>query len=195
MAGPLSPFRPSVPATNDPNRLGLPFCQPSGDRSYDTFTDPFRIPCPLPCGNYGRGGRCRQRLLFQLSMGRVRPTGGRALIRSIPRRQRLSLKARTSILNALSSMAALPPPCPSRACSRKLRRARAMPRPGARIRSTSLRIMVDAIGADGAPTDHPSGDGPLVCNVAALLDDIATFGLSPMSTVAASVVTSAPEAT
>jgi hypothetical protein len=25
MAGPLSPFRPSVPATNDTNRLGLPF--------------------------------------------------------------------------------------------------------------------------------------------------------------------------
>ena len=58
-----------------------------------------------------------------------------------------------------------------------------------------IRIMVDAIGADGAPTDHPSGDGPLVCNVAALLDDIATFGLSPTSTVAASVVTSAPDAT
>ncbi|MGY2734644.1 hypothetical protein ACVWYO_002318 [Sphingomonas sp. UYP23] len=27
-----------------------------------------------------------------------------------------------------------------------------------------LRIMVDAIGADGAPTDHPSGDGPPMCN-------------------------------
>lgn len=27
-----------------------------------------------------------------------------------------------------------------------------------------LRIMIDAIGAGGAPTDHPSGDGPLVCN-------------------------------
>lgn len=27
-----------------------------------------------------------------------------------------------------------------------------------------IRIMVDAIGSAGAPTDHPSGDGPLVCN-------------------------------
>lgn len=27
-----------------------------------------------------------------------------------------------------------------------------------------LRIMIDAVGAEGAPTDHPSGDGPLVCN-------------------------------
>jgi hypothetical protein len=27
-----------------------------------TFTVPFRIPCPLPCGNHGRGGKCRQRL-------------------------------------------------------------------------------------------------------------------------------------
>lgn len=27
-----------------------------------------------------------------------------------------------------------------------------------------IRIMDDAIGADGAPTDHPNGDGPLVCN-------------------------------
>ena len=131
-----------------------------------TFTDPFRILCPLPCGYHGRGGRCRQRLPLRLSMRRIRPTGGRASVRGIPRRQRLSLKVRTSILGALSSMAALPPPCPSRACSRKLRLARAMPRPGARIWSIRLRIMVDAIGADGAPTDHPSGDGPLVCNVA-----------------------------
>ncbi|MES3110102.1 strawberry notch-like NTP hydrolase domain-containing protein [Sphingomonas aurantiaca] len=49
-----------------------------------TFTDPFRIPCPLPCGNYGRGGRRRQRLPLRLSMRRIRPTGGRASIRSIP---------------------------------------------------------------------------------------------------------------
>jgi len=27
-----------------------------------------------------------------------------------------------------------------------------------------IRIMIDAIGAEGAPADHPSGDGPLVCN-------------------------------
>ncbi len=77
--------------------------------------------------------------------------------------QRLSLKVWTSILGALSRMAAMPPSCPSRACSRKLRRAGY-----AATRSEDLvdqiRIMVDAIGADGAPTDHPSGDGPLVCN-------------------------------
>ena len=46
MAGPLSPFRPSVPATNDPNRLGLPFCQPSGDRSHEDLQRP--LPNTLP---------------------------------------------------------------------------------------------------------------------------------------------------
>ena len=41
MAGLLSPFRPSVPATNDPNRLGLPFCQPSGVRSHEDLHRPL----------------------------------------------------------------------------------------------------------------------------------------------------------
>ena len=71
-----------------------------------------------------------------------------------------------------------------------------MPRPGARIWSTSLRIMIDAIGAEGALTDHPSGEGPLVRNVGGISRRTsATFGVSPTSTVAASVVTSAPDAT
>jgi len=55
--------------------------------------------------------------------------------------------------------------------------------------------MVDAIGADGAPTDHPAAMVRLCATWQALLNDIATFGLSPTSTVAASVVTSAPDAT
>ena len=58
-----------------------------------------------------------------------------------------------------------------------------------------LRIMIDAIGADGAPTDHPAAMVRLCATWQALLNDIATFGLSPTSTVAASVVTSAPDAT
>lgn len=74
-----------------------------------TFTDPFRIPCPLPCGNHGRGGKCRQRLpRFDRCVAYDRrveePRYGTSHFC-----QRLSLKVRTSILGALSPMAAMPP--------------------------------------------------------------------------------------
>ena len=134
---PPPPFRPSVLATNDPNRLGLPFCQPSGVRSCEDLTGPFRIPCPSTCGNHGRGGRCGQRLPLRLSMRRIRPTGGRASIRSIPLMSALVAEGAVVDPWRFVPMAAMPPSCPSRACSRKLRRARAMLRPGARIWSTS----------------------------------------------------------
>ena len=131
-----------------------------------TFTDPFRIPCPLPCGNHGRGGRRRQRLPLRLSMRRIRPTGGRASIRSIPLMS--ALVAEGADVDpwrlVLDGGAASALPVPGLF-------SQAMPCAGyTATRSEdlvySLRIMIDAIGADGAPTDHPSGDGPLVCNVA-----------------------------
>ncbi|RZL25271.1 MAG: hypothetical protein EOP64_06990 [Sphingomonas sp.] len=58
-----------------------------------------------------------------------------------------------------------------------------------------IRTMIDVIGAEGAPTDHPAAMVRLCATVQALLDDIATFGLSAASTVAAGVVTSAPDTT
>ena len=58
-----------------------------------------------------------------------------------------------------------------------------------------IRIMVDAIGADGALRITPAAMARLSATGQAILDDIATFGLSPTLTVAASVVTSAPDAT
>ena len=59
----------------------------------------------------------------------------------------------------------------------------------------SLRIMIDAIGAEGALRITPAAKVRLCATGQALLDDIATFGVSLTSTVAASVVTSAPDAT
>jgi hypothetical protein len=56
-------------------------------------------------------------------------------------------------------------------------------------------IMIDAIGAEGALRITPAAMVRLYATGQILLDDIATFGLSPASTVAASVVTSAPDAT
>jgi len=165
-AGPLSPFRPSAPATNDPNRLGLQFCQPSEVRSHEDLHRPLSNTCPLPCGNHGRGGRRRQRLPLRLSMRRIRPTGGRASIRSIPLMS--ALVAEGADVDpwrlVLDGGAASALPVPGLF-------SQAMPCAGyTATRSEdlvdSLRIMIDAIGADGAPTDHPSGDGPLVCNVA-----------------------------
>jgi len=47
MAGPFSPFRPSVPATNDPNRLGLQFCQPSEVRSDEDLHRPLSNTLPI----------------------------------------------------------------------------------------------------------------------------------------------------
>ena len=160
-----------------------------------TFTDPFRIPCPLPCGNYGRGGRRRQRLPLRLSMRRIRPTGGRASIRSIP------------LMSALVAEGAdvAPYRLVLDGCA-----ASALPVPGLFSQATacagytatrsedlvdSLRIMIDAIGADRGLRITPAAMVRLCATWQALLDDIATFGLSPTSTVAASVVTSAPDAT
>ncbi len=97
-------------------------------------------------------------------MRHIRPTGGRASIRSMHLRQRLSVKVRTSILGVLSRMAAMPPSCPSRACSCEVAACAGYAATRSKDLVDSLQIMVDAIGADGAPKDHPSGDGPLVCN-------------------------------
>ena len=58
-----------------------------------------------------------------------------------------------------------------------------------------IRIMIDAIGADGELRITPASMVRLCATGQVLLDDIATFGWSPTSTVAASVVTSAPDAT
>ena len=58
MAGPFSPFRPSVPATNDPNRLGLPFCQPSGVRSHEDLHRPLSNTLPVT----GRKSRSRRKM-------------------------------------------------------------------------------------------------------------------------------------
>ena len=63
--------------------------------------------------------------------------------------QRLSQKEATSIPGASSPMEAMPPSCPSWACSLRWRPAQAMPRPAAEDLVDQLRIMIDAIGADG----------------------------------------------
>jgi len=80
--------------------------------------------------------------------------------------RRWSLKARTSILGALSAGggddSALPAPgvfsvvvtCAGYAATRS------------EDLVDQIYIMVDAIGADGGPADHLSGDGPPVCNEA-----------------------------
>jgi len=129
-----------------------------------TVTAPFRIPSHYCCGNHGRGGRCRQRVPLRLSMRCIRPTGGRASIRSIPRIS--ALVAECADVDpwrfVLDGDAASVLPVPGlfvqvAACAGY-----------AATRSEDLvdqiRIMIDAIGAEGAPADHPSGDGPPVCN-------------------------------
>ena len=129
-----------------------------------TFTEPFRIPCPLPCGNHGRRGRRRQRLPLRLSMRRIRPTGGRASIRSIPLMSALVAEGADvdpwRFVPNGDDTAVLPVPglfvqvagCAGYAATRS------------EDLVDQIRIMIDAIGAEGAPADHPSGDGPLVCN-------------------------------
>lgn len=47
MACPLSPFRSRVSATNDPNRLGFPFCQPSEVRSHEDLRRPLSNTLPI----------------------------------------------------------------------------------------------------------------------------------------------------
>ncbi len=163
MAGPLSPFRPGVPATKDPNRLGLPICQPSGVRSHEDLHR-LQIPCPLPCGNHGRGGRCRQRLPLRLSMRRIRPTGGRASIRSIPLMSALVAEG-----GAVDPWRLVP----------NGGDASVLPVPGlfsqatawAGYAATWSENLVDQLAHHGrcdwrrwSAEDHPSGDGPLVCN-------------------------------
>ncbi len=112
-----------------------------------TFTDPFRIPCPLSRGNHGRSGGCCQCLPLRLSMRHTRPTGGRASTREHPtyvsacrrrsRRRSLALRPRVE---------PMPPSCPFRACSLGWRPAQAMPRPGATICGPAPHH-VDAIDA------------------------------------------------
>ena len=59
-----------------------------------------------------------------------------------------------------------------------------------------LRIMVDAIGADGALRITPAAIVRLCATGQALLDDIARCGLSPaVPKAAASMVSAAPDAT
>ncbi len=137
MAGPLSPFRPSVPATNDTNRSGLPFCQPSRVRSHEDLHRPLSNTLPITVAEITVEAEdvvsaCRSACRCVAYDRRVEePRYGASHVY-----QRLSLKVRTSILGALSLMATLPPSCPSRACSCKWRRARAMPQLGVRIWST-----------------------------------------------------------
>ena len=112
-AGSFSPFRPSVPATNDPNRLGFPFCQPSEVRSHEELHRPLPSTLPITV----RKSRSRRKMSLAPAAPRlmrcIRPTGGKASIRSIPLMSAQSLKVRTSILGALSRKAAMPPSCPS----------------------------------------------------------------------------------
>ena len=114
-----------------------------------TFTDPFRIPYPLPCGNHGRSEGCRQRLPLRLSMRHTRPTGGRAWTRSIPPTSALVAAGAdvdswrfvpdggdASVLpvpGVFSGMAA----CAGYAATRS------------EDLVDQIRIMIDAIGADG----------------------------------------------
>ena len=164
MAGPLSPFRPSVPATNDPNRLGLPFCQPSGVRSHEDLHRPLSNTLPITV----RKSRSRRKMssapaapladashttdgcksldtehptyVSAIAEGadvdpwRFVPDGGDASVLPVP---------------GLFSQAAA---CAGYSATRS------------EDLVDQLRIMIDALGAEGAPTDHPSGDGPLVCN-------------------------------
>ena len=79
MAGPLSPFRPTVSATNDLTRLGFQFCQPSEVRPLKTFTAPLANTLPMIVGNHGRGGECRQRLPPPLAKARHTADGWKSL--------------------------------------------------------------------------------------------------------------------
>lgn len=117
MAGPLSPFRSRVPATNDPNRLGLPFCQPSEVRSREDLHRPLSNTLPITVRKSRPTRKMSSAPAAPRSMRRIRPTGGRASIRSIPLMSAPSLKVRTSILDALSRMTMMLPSGPSRACS------------------------------------------------------------------------------
>ena len=58
-----------------------------------------------------------------------------------------------------------------------------------------LRIMVDAIGADGGLRITPAAMVRLCATGKAILDDIAHFGLSPTPSAAQSVVAVPPDAT
>ena len=59
-----------------------------------------------------------------------------------------------------------------------------------------LRIMIDAIGADGGLRITPAAMVRLCATGQTILDDVATFGLSPKGPkAAASVVEAAPDAT
>ena len=72
------------------------------------------------------------------------------MVWGILRRQRLSLKVWTSRLSALSRMAAMPPSCPSRACSCEVTACAGYAATRSEDLVDQLRIMVDAIGADVA---------------------------------------------
>lgn len=164
MAGPLSPFLPSVPVTNDPNRLGFPFCQPSGVRSHEDLHRPLSNTLPVTV----RKSRSRRKMSSApaalRSMRRIRPTGGRASTRSTPRMSALVAEGADvdpwRFVPDGGNVSVLPVPglfsqaaaCAGYAATR------------CEDLVDQLRIMIDAIGADGAPTDHPSGHGPLVCN-------------------------------
>ena len=128
-------------------------------------------------------------------MHRIRPTGGRASIRSIPRISALVTEGADvdpwRFVPNGDDTAVLPVPglfvqvaaCAGYAATRS------------EDLVDQIRIMIDAIGAEGAPADHPVAMVRLCATGQSILDDIATFGSRPTSTVAASVVTSAPDAT
>ncbi len=58
-----------------------------------------------------------------------------------------------------------------------------------------LRIMVDAIGADGGPRITPAAMVRLRATGKAILDDIAAFGLSPTPSATPSVFSDVPDVT
>ena len=164
MAGPLSLFRSSVLATNDPNRLGLPFRQPSGVRSHEDLHRPLSNTMPITV----RKSRSRRKMSSAPAAPLIdashKPTGGRTWTRSI------------ALTSALVGEGADVDPwrfVPDGGD------ASVLPVPGLFLRGGSVRgLRRDPEQGSGrqlahhgrcdrrrwSAEDHPSGDGPLVCN-------------------------------
>jgi len=196
MAGPLSPIRRSVPATSDPNRLGFPFCQPSGVRSHEDLHRPLSNTLPITV----RKSRSKRRMSSApaaplvdashttdgwKSLDTEHPTYVSAC-RSRSRRRFLALRPRW-------------------------RRCLCPARPGRVLWYGGLRgLCRDPERGSGRPDPYhdrrdrrrwrvritPVAMVRLCGTGQAILDDIARCGLSPTGPkAAASMVTSAPDAT
>jgi hypothetical protein len=92
-----------------------------------------------------------------------------------------SQKVPASILGVSPLMEPIPPSSPSLACSPMWPCSRVMPRHGARIGSTSLRIMINAISADGGLLIAPAAMVRLCATGQAILDVHEGFGLRATS--------------